>query len=110
VRAARAGRSAHRPRSPSHRCPPFPEREGSRHRELAAELRRRLASFNATRPANSTSVGRALLLDEPPSIDAGEITDKGYVNQRAVLDRRAALIDALYRYDGAASETGVIVL
>src|SRR5512134_407751 len=39
---------------------------------------------------------RALLLDEPPSIDAGEITDKGYINQRAVLERRAALVARLH--------------
>jgi feruloyl-CoA synthase len=39
---------------------------------------------------------RALLLEEPPSIDAGEITDKGYINQRAVLERRAALVDQLH--------------
>ncbi len=40
---------------------------------------------------------RALLMEEPPSIDAGEITDKGYINQRAVLTRRAALVERLYR-------------
>jgi feruloyl-CoA synthase len=39
---------------------------------------------------------RLLLLSEPPSIDANEITDKGYVNQRAVLERRAALVERLY--------------
>jgi feruloyl-CoA synthase len=33
---------------------------------------------------------------EPPSIDANEITDKGYMNQRAVLERRAALVEELY--------------
>ena len=33
---------------------------------------------------------------EPPSIDANEITDKGYINQRAVLDRRAALVARLF--------------
>jgi feruloyl-CoA synthase len=35
-------------------------------------------------------------MTEPPSIDAGEITDKGYVNQRATLERRDALVQALY--------------
>jgi feruloyl-CoA synthase len=35
-------------------------------------------------------------MTEPPSIDANEITDKGYMNQRAVLERRAALVEALY--------------
>jgi feruloyl-CoA synthase len=39
---------------------------------------------------------RALLLKEPPSADAGEITDKGYINQRAVLNHRAAEVQALY--------------
>jgi feruloyl-CoA synthase len=36
------------------------------------------------------------VLAEPPSADAGEITDKGYINQRAVLTRRAADVQALY--------------
>ena len=35
-------------------------------------------------------------MTEPPSIDANEITDKGYMNQRAVLERRAALVEELY--------------
>jgi feruloyl-CoA synthase len=37
-----------------------------------------------------------LVMEEPPSLDAGEITDKGYVNQKAVLARRAALVERLY--------------
>jgi feruloyl-CoA synthase len=37
-----------------------------------------------------------LVMNEPPSIDANEITDKGYINQRAVLERRAALVEKLY--------------
>jgi feruloyl-CoA synthase len=39
---------------------------------------------------------RLLILTEPPSIDANEITDKGYMNQRAVLERRAAQVERLY--------------
>ena len=35
-------------------------------------------------------------MTEPPDIDAGEITDKGYLNQRRIIARRAALIEALY--------------
>ncbi|HWP09822.1 MAG TPA: feruloyl-CoA synthase [Polyangiaceae bacterium] len=46
---------------------------------------------------SSMHAARAILLEEPLSIDAGEITDKGYVNQRAVLTRRAALVERLYR-------------
>ena len=36
------------------------------------------------------------MLAQPPDLDAGEITDKGYINQRTVLARRAALVDRLY--------------
>ena len=45
---------------------------------------------------SSTHPVRLLVMAEPPSIDAGEITDKGYINQRAVLERRAALVEKLY--------------
>ena len=50
----------------------------------------------AAEGGSSTYAARALLMAEPPSIDANEITDKGYINQRAVLARRSALIEALY--------------
>src|SRR6202008_2087903 len=43
-----------------------------------------------------TSPARLLVMTEPPSIDANEITDKGYINQRAVLERRGALVEKLY--------------
>jgi feruloyl-CoA synthase len=46
---------------------------------------------------SSNRIARALILDEPPSIDAGEMTDKGTINQRAVLVRRAGLVGELYR-------------
>ncbi len=49
---------------------------------------------------SSTHPVRALVLSEPPSIDANEITDKGYINQRAVLERRAALVERLYASAG----------
>src|SRR5688500_18921955 len=45
---------------------------------------------------SSNRVARVLLLDEPPSLDAGEMTDKGSINQRAVLARRAGLVEELY--------------
>ena len=44
----------------------------------------------------STFVARAILLDEPPSIDAREITDKGSLNQKMMLQNRAALVEELY--------------
>jgi len=45
---------------------------------------------------SSTRVARVLVLETPPSIDDGEVTDKGSINQRAVLKHRAALVDRLY--------------
>jgi feruloyl-CoA synthase len=46
---------------------------------------------------SATRVARAHVLAEPPSIDHGELTDKGSINQRAVLNHRAAVVDAIYR-------------
>jgi feruloyl-CoA synthase len=48
---------------------------------------------------SSTYPARLLVMNEAPSIDANEITDKGYMNQRAVLERRAALVAKLYSDD-----------
>lgn len=45
---------------------------------------------------SSTRIARALVMEVPPSIDASEITDKGSINQRAVLKNRAALVEKLY--------------
>jgi len=55
-----------------------------------------LARHNRTNPGSSTRVQRALLMVEPPSIDAGELTDKGYINQSTALARRADLVEKLY--------------
>ncbi|MCO5132092.1 MAG: feruloyl-CoA synthase [Xanthobacteraceae bacterium] len=54
-----------------------------------------LARLKAQSGGSSGHAARALLLAEPPSVDHGEITDKGYVNQRAVLARRAADVAVL---------------
>ena len=48
-----------------------------------------LAKLKANGGGSSTYPTRARLMSEPPSVDGGEITDKGYINQRAVLSRRA---------------------
>ena len=55
-----------------------------------------LDRYNAGRTGTSQRILRLLLLAEPPSLADGEITDKGYVNQRAVLARRAGLVAALH--------------
>jgi feruloyl-CoA synthase len=54
----------------------------------------RLAGFECT--GSSDRIARAQVMTEPPSLDAGEITDKGTINQRAVLARRRDLVDQLY--------------
>jgi feruloyl-CoA synthase len=60
------------------------------------EFRKRLTALAKRSAGSSTRVCRIVLMDEPPSLDAGEATDKGSINQRAVLSRRAALVDELY--------------
>jgi feruloyl-CoA synthase len=55
-----------------------------------------LNALAAASPGSSTHVARAVLLAEPASMDKGEMTDKGSINQRAVLKNRAALVDELY--------------
>jgi len=66
------------------------------HEAVRAKLASLLQSFAAQATGNSNRVERAVLVEEPPSLDAGEITDKGSLNQRVVLDRRAALIEEMY--------------
>jgi feruloyl-CoA synthase len=53
-------------------------------------------------PASTRRIRRALLLPSAPSLDHGEITDKGSINQRAVLRRRVDLVAALYAHVSAA--------
>jgi feruloyl-CoA synthase len=69
-------------------------------KDLAPEaLRAKIAAALAALAAeggSSMHPTRALVTVEPPSIDANEITDKGYINQRAVLERRAALVEKLH--------------
>jgi feruloyl-CoA synthase len=64
-----------------------------------AHLAELLARHAATAVSSSTRIARVLVMTEPPSIDAGEITDKGYLNQRAILARRAADVARLYSGD-----------
>ncbi len=64
--------------------------------ELHAHLTATLGAFNAANPGTSRQIARVLIMIAPPSIDGNEITDKGYINQRAVLQGRAALVARLY--------------
>ena len=63
---------------------------------IRARLKDALTKLNREATGSSTAPVRLLVMDEPPSIDANEITDKGYINQRAVLEARAALVERLH--------------
>jgi feruloyl-CoA synthase len=73
--------------------------------DVRAKLSQALKEL-AKEGGSSTHPKRLLVMEEPPSIDAGEITDKGYINQRAVLERRAALVEKLYSDDAEVIATG----
>ena len=63
--------------------------------EIREKLQKALQALSQE-PGSSTHPKRLMVMAEPPSIDANEITDKGYMNQRAVLERRAALVEKLH--------------
>jgi feruloyl-CoA synthase len=65
--------------------------DGLLHAELAAALARHNADAGS-----AARIERLLVMADPAGLDAGEITDKGYVNQRQVLANRSALVDLLY--------------
>jgi feruloyl-CoA synthase len=62
--------------------------------DLTNKLTHALRAFSEEH--SSSRVVRLMVMSEPPSIDASEITDKGYLNQRAVLERRSALVEKMY--------------
>ena len=87
-------------------CPEVPRDAAAEilaHPAVRARFQQCLNDLAAESTGSSNRVLRALLMDEPPSLDAGEITDKGSFNQRAVLDRRAALVGQLYAPEPPAS-------
>jgi feruloyl-CoA synthase len=67
-----------------------------KHPAVIETVRAGLARMNAGGRGSSMQVRRVLLMAEPPSVDGHEITDKGYINQRATRERRRALVDKLY--------------
>ncbi len=52
-------------------------------------------------PESRRRIARALLMAEPAPLEAGEITDTGYVNQRAVIARRSDLVEDMYAEEDA---------
>ncbi|WP_050425481.1 feruloyl-CoA synthase [Bradyrhizobium tropiciagri] len=63
---------------------------------VRAAFRERFARVLASATGSSNRIARAILLDTPLSIDRGEVTDKGSINQRAVLEHRTDIIEVLY--------------
>ncbi len=74
---------------------------------LEERVRARLQAHNRDNPGSSSRIVRAIFATSPPAIDDGEITDKGYLNQRAVLRARADLVERLY---AAAPDAEVLVV
>ena len=66
------------------------------HPAVVDQVRIGLRGLKQRGGGSSTYATRALLMAEPPSVSDGEITDKGYINQRMVLTQRAELVDSLY--------------
>jgi feruloyl-CoA synthase len=81
-------------------CPDFARdaapAELLRRPEVRDKFQSLLSELARTSTGSSTRVVAGILLDEPPSLDLGEITDKGSINQRAALTHRAALVEELY--------------
>ena len=71
--------------------------------QVVAHFQTVLNHLSETATGSASRIARAVLLSEPPSIDKGEVTDKGSINQRAVLKHRDALVQALH--DGQAPHT-----
>jgi feruloyl-CoA synthase len=68
----------------------------AREPRLIAWLQQRLSAHARANPASTRCIRRAALLPVAPSLDRGEITDKGSINQRAILATHATLVDQLY--------------
>jgi feruloyl-CoA synthase len=83
-----------------------PAAQVAAHPAVLARIAEGLARHNRDNPGSSTTIRRALVQLVPPAIDANEVTDKGYLNQRAVIAHRAAEVERLY---AATPDDGVIV-
>jgi len=70
--------------------------EIARNERVRAKFRTLLQELALSSTGSASRVVRAVLMEEPPSLDAQEVTDKGSFNQRAVLSNRAALVEELY--------------
>ena len=86
----------------------IPAEELVRHPEVRRRLLEALSGLAARNPGSASRVARAVVTPVPPSLDAGEVTDKGSLNQRAVLDRRTALVESIHAHPP--DETVIVVV
>ena len=84
-----------------------PLAELARHPAVREHVGRAIAQWNGSHRGSSERIARVLLLPDAPSIDANEITDKGYINQRLALERRKSDVERLF---AAAPDADVIVV
>src|SRR6476619_5079817 len=84
-----------------------PLAELARHPAVREHVAGAIRQWNAGHPGSSERIARVLLLPDMPSIDANEITDKGYINQRLALARRKADVERLF---ATVPDADVIVL
>ncbi len=63
---------------------------------LRVGLAQKLAAFNHARQGSADTIARLLILNDPPSAETGEITDKRSINQRLAMERRASEVVLLY--------------
>jgi feruloyl-CoA synthase len=84
-------------------CPDLLDRNDTisvlRHPAVLAHLRDLLLQLAREATGGSNRVARAVILEDTPSLDVGEITDKGSLNSAAILQHRAALVEQLYQRD-----------
>ena len=73
-----------------------PLAELARHPAVREHVAGAIRQWNAGHPGSSERIARVLLLPDMPSIDANEITDKGYINQRLALERRKAEVERVF--------------
>ena len=77
-------------------APDAPVADVLAHPEVVRRFADAFAALARESTGSSTFVARAIILEQPPSLDAREITDKGSLNQKVVLQQRSALVDELY--------------
>lgn len=75
------------------------EAELSASEQVRAHVQAALEAYKAQSTGSSNRIKRCLIMAQPATLESGEMTDKGSVNQRSVLEKRADLVDRIYQPD-----------